>query len=154
MTSSIYSDIKGVRYKNTYPKAEILFGGWKTKNLLTPYSVSLLTNNKNGSLIKKNNYINGINCDLYSYGPDKSCNNHHCTYHKAEVCYNKEYDMAVNIKIISKTDISDEYYNVDRSINELTVSKLEFADIPNSTFTKPKALIIPDYLLNKFVNKQ
>ena len=41
--------------------------------------------------------------------------------------------------------------------NFQTNTKLEFTDIPNSTFNKPKALILPDYLLNKLVgstNKQ
>ena len=60
--------------------------------------------------------------------------------------------MAIKIKYISKTDIKDKYYNVDKSINELTVTKLEFTDIPNTTFKKPKALILPDYLLNKLTD--
>ena len=157
VTGPLYLDVNGTRLKNKYPRAEVLFDGWKTTNLSTPYSLPLLKIDTNGSLIKKNNNVNGIKCDLYSYGPSKSCNNHHCTYHKAEVCYSEEYNMALKVKIISKTDISDKNYNVEKSINELIVTKLEFADISNNVFARPKGLILPDYLINKLAgstNKQ
>ena len=147
ITNNMYTDKDGTKLRTEYPKAEVLFNNeWKSKNLLTIFSIDLLMKNTKGNLVKKDSDINGVKCDLYNFGPNKICSKNQCTYYKADVCYNNEYKMALNIKIEHKNDTKDKNYNIEKSIDELSVIKLDFTDIPDKKFKKPSGLILPDYL--------